>query len=92
MRKKVQPKKKKMDWRDLQPAAQSAIRCADPVFRTFLKEKYSFDANNSSEDAADAVREICEVKSRSELSTDHRKRMLWRILDDQFQAWQRVGA
>jgi hypothetical protein len=36
--------REKMDWRDVQPAAQAGIRCADPVFRSFLDEMHSCQA------------------------------------------------
>jgi hypothetical protein len=85
---------KRMDWRNVQPAAQAGIRCADPVFIAFLKEYYSAYWLNYG-DAAATVRDICEVHSRSEFSTDHRKRVLWHQLDSKFQEWlakERVGA
>jgi hypothetical protein len=84
---------KRMDWREVQPAAQAGIRCGDPVFWAFLQE--SGYITQDADEAAAAVRAICVVKSRSEFSSDHRKRVLWHQLDSQFQAWQlreRVGA
>jgi hypothetical protein len=80
-------KREKMDWRDMQPAAQAGIRCEDPVFIAFLKDTYAAYWMNY-EDAAAAVRDICEVHSRSELGTNHKARVLWKQLDDQFQAWK----
>ncbi len=84
-----------IDWRDMQPAAQAGIRCADPMFRAFLREVKDYDLLSTEEAAAIAVREICGVNSRVEFGTDQRKRVLWHQLDSQFQAWQakeRVGA
>ena len=87
------PKQKgKLDWRELQPAAQAGIRCSDPVFQTFLKEEHYPQWNKSPLDAAVCVRLICGVESRSELGSNHKARVIWKQLDDQFQAWQRVGA
>jgi hypothetical protein len=43
-------------------------------------------------DPAECVRIICNVASRSLLDTEHRARVVWKQLDDQFQAWERVGA
>lgn len=77
----------RMEWRELQPAAQAGIRCADPIFIAFLKDSYAAYWMNY-EDAAAAVRDICEVHSRSELGTNHKARVLWKQLDDQFQAWK----
>ena len=88
------PKEKpkgKLDWRELQPAAQAGIRCADPVFRKFLYEMHSWDA--SDEDvAAEWLRSFCGVRSRAEFGTNHRARVLWKQLDDQFLAWKHVDA
>jgi hypothetical protein len=87
--------KRKMDWREVQPAAQAGIRCEDAQFRAFLREEMGYSRADSPRSAAGVVREICHVNSRSEFSTDNRKRVLWHSLDSQFQAWQakeRVGA
>lgn len=89
------PAREKMDWRDMQPAAQAGIRCEDAQFRAFLREEMNFSRADSPRSAADVVREICHVNSRAEFSTDHRKRVLWNQLDSRFQAWlakERVGA
>ena len=86
---------KRMDWRDMQPAAQAGIRCADPVFWAFLQEVKLYPDIVDAVLAAAAVRHICKVHSRSEFSTDHRKRVLWHQLDSEFSAWlakERIGA
>lgn len=86
---------KRMDWRDVQPAAQAALRCDQPAFQAFLREEYGQAYIDSTEQAAKYVREFCAVKSRSELGTNHKARVIWKYLDDQFQAWralERVGA
>lgn len=78
---------KRMDWRDVQPAAQAGIRCAEPVFWKFLEEQDGCECSNP-EEAANIVRFLCGVKSRSELGTNHKARVIWKQLDDQFQAWK----
>lgn len=78
----------KMDWRDLQPSAQAALRCEQPPFWAFLREVHGYVTVHDTEGAASAVRHLCVAKSRSEFSTDQRKRVLWKQLDDQFQAWK----
>lgn len=86
---------KRMDWRDMQPAAQAGIRSNEPEFWAFLREVMTYPDVKDADTAAIAVRHICRVNSRTEFSTDHRKRVLWHQLDSQFQAWQakeRVGA
>jgi hypothetical protein len=81
-------KREKMDWRDMQPAAQAALRCDQPAFQAFLREEHGYISVTDTDSAANAVRHLCVVKSRSEFSTDHRKRVLWKQLDDQFSAWK----
>ncbi len=88
---KPRPEAKRMDWRELQPAAQAGIRCADPVFEAFLKDQHLGEWHEMTDTAA-CVRFICNVQSRAELGTNHKARVLWKQLDDQFQAWQRIGA
>ncbi len=78
----------KMDWRDVQPSAQAALRCEQPPFWAFLREVHGYVTVHDTEGAASAVRHLCVAKSRSEFSTDQRKRVLWKQLDDQFQAWK----
>jgi len=78
---------KRMDWREVQPAAQAAMQCDKPVFWAFLNETRGYGIDDPT-GAAEAVREICCVKSRSELGTNHKARVVWKQLDDQFQAWK----
>jgi hypothetical protein len=85
------PSGAKLDWRELQPAAQCGIRCNDPVFWKFLEEQDGCPASNPDE-AANIVRFLCGIESRSELGTNHKARVIWRQLDDQFQAWKLIDA
>jgi len=77
----------KRDWRDIPPAQQAGIRCEEPVFAAFLKETRKDDWHET-QDAADCVRLICGVGSRSELGTNQRARIIWHQLDSAFQAWK----
>jgi len=89
------PDRAKLDWRDMQPAAQAVLRSKKPEFWAFLREETEFNDVRNEAQAATAIRNICQVDSRSELSTNHRKRVLWHQLDTEFQAWlakERVGA
>lgn len=79
---------KRLDWREVQPAAQAGIRCQDPVFKAFLSEQYRAEWVSADKEADECVRRICGVSSRSELGTVHAARMLWKQLDDQFSAWK----
>jgi hypothetical protein len=81
------PKEKgKLDWREVQPAAQAGIRCADARFRDYLSVEYGFDTHTP-EEAAAALRGICKVNSRAEFSTNPKARVLWHQLDSAYREW-----
>jgi len=82
----------KREWRDMQPSQQAGIRCSEPSFVAFLKSAYDLDWHESGDDAAECVRLICDVKSRADLNIDHRSRVVWHQINDQYEAWMRVGA
>jgi len=87
------PKQKgKMDWREMQPAAQAAIRCNEATFWAYLREVQAYPDVESPETATVAVRHLCKVSSRAELGTNHKARVLWHQLDESFQAWKLVSA
>ena len=77
----------KGSWRDLQPAAQAGIRSHDPVFMAFMEERSGRTISDESS-ATNAIRQFCGVMSRSQLATNHKARILWHQLDEQFQAWK----
>ena len=83
-------KREKMDWRDMQPAAQCAIRCGEQAFRTFLMEEHEYRPRDKSDpdEAADFIRSMFGINSRTELGADQRKRALWHQIDSQYQAWK----
>lgn len=82
-----QPDGAKRNWKDLQPAAQAGIRCEEPTFAAYLKENFKDDWHEA-QDAAECVRLICGVTSRSELGTNQKARVLWHQLDTTYQAWK----
>ncbi len=86
----VAPPKQRMDWREVQPAAQAAIRCNEIRFCDFLWSEHGFAIQNP-EDAAIAVRNLCGVKSRSELGTNHKARVLWHDLDCRYREWAHLA-
>ncbi len=75
------------DWRDVQPAAQSGIRCSEPLFQAFLRETRKV-AIGTPEEAAAVVRDVCGVNSRVEFGTKHAARMAWKALDSEFEQWK----
>jgi hypothetical protein len=86
------PPSSRRDWRDLSPQQQAGMRCEEAVFMSFLKENHPDNWREALADSAECVRLICGVKSRSELATNHKARVIWKQLDDEYQAWLRVSA
>jgi len=81
-------------WRDLKPSTQAAMQCDKPVFWAFLNEVRGYGVDDPT-GAAEAVREICCIASRSLLDTEQAPRVIWHQLDTEYQAWaakERVGA
>lgn len=72
------------------PAQMAGIVCNDPRFWRFLTEKYFGVA--SAPDAAQAVREICGIASRSELGKDEQATAEWERLRNDYEVWLRVVA
>jgi hypothetical protein len=78
----------KRDWRDLSPAQQAGIRCDEPAFSAFLKENHPDDWHEAGNDAAECVRMMCQVSSRSALVTNQKARVIWHQLDEEYGAWK----
>lgn len=83
------PKDRK-NWRDLPPSQQAAMRCGEPVFVAFVREKHGAELASNGDEIASFVRAFCGVASRSELNTRHTPRTLWHQLDSQYQAWRQT--
>jgi hypothetical protein len=80
-------------WRALGPVKQAGIRCKDPVFWAYLRETWEgamFAPVHDEESAACAVRDICNVLTRSDLGKPgfQDARILWFDLDQKYQAWK----
>lgn len=73
---------------------QAAMRCNEVAFRRFVAEREKIEgiAVLDLEMAADAVREICGVKTRADISDDHPSGMRWRKLNAEFDTWMRIPA
>lgn len=67
---------------------QCGVRCADGRFQRFLSQEYTSDGSEvGGERAATVVREILQVSSRSDLSSNHDAANRWRSLETHFQQW-----
>jgi len=65
---------------------QAGLRCNDYQFIRYLEEMYPDTA--CSVPAADLVRELCGITSRSELDTNDIAAQKWRKLESDFQAYK----
>ena len=78
-------------WRDLGPTTQAGIRCNDAVFWAYLREgQHQMLGVTDAESAAQAVRNICGISSRSDLAKPgfSDARQAWYRLDNGFTAWK----
>ena len=86
----------KREWRELTPAGQAGIRCNEPRFQAFLREAINRfglsthdDCRNENE-AAEIVRDLCRVESRSQINkTNPESLRLWHLLEGDYQLWLR---
>lgn len=69
-------------------AQRSALLCADPRFLRFIGETCpSIRQPRDANEAADAVRMVCGVKSRAEFDTNDEAAQRWLTLKGKFDAW-----
>jgi hypothetical protein len=85
-----QDAKMRQAWRDIGPTKQAGIRCCDPVFHAFLSERMPYGKINDEKGAALAVRNICGIETRADLSKPgfSEQRLAWAHLDNAFEAWR----
>lgn len=77
----------KREWRDLPPSQQAGIRIGEPAFAAYLRENHA-DEWHETGDADACLKMILRIESKTELKTDPKRMMLWRQLDDHYQAWK----
>jgi hypothetical protein len=80
----------KRHWEDLKLSMQAGIRCDEASFQRFLWDRHFYSAANA-EEAAEGVRHICDVDSRSGLNNNPEAAAKWRDLDRSYQAWLKVA-
>lgn len=84
------PRKKNQN-RNKDFAAEAAMKCDDAAFKVFLKEKHGLERPLTAERAAQKLRTILGITSRSELNKDDAAADRWRSLRASFEAWRKVG-
>lgn len=70
---------------------QAALACDDARFRAFLDERYAPEADpfKTADEAAEAVRYICQVESRAKFDTDEAAASRWRRVHTEFLKWRK---
>lgn len=84
---KPEPAKERRPFSELPYSQQSAMRCNEPGFLDFIAKVHPdwLGADN----AAQAVRDHCGVRSRADLDTHPEAAARWLKLDADFFAWSR---
>lgn len=82
----AQPARREKDY-----AAEAAMKCQEPAFKTFLHEAHGLEKPLTDERVAQRVRSLCGVTSRRELNNSGDAAAAWRSLVQQFDAWKRAG-
>lgn len=87
-----QPKAEKpaKRWEDLSPAQQAGMRCNEMSFRRFLDEEGHLQPCETVDDAAEAIRVHCGVRSRSDIGKTSASLSEWQKLDRDYQMWLRT--
>lgn len=70
-------------------AAECAMLCGKPGFKTFLEERHGLERPLTDDRAAQKVRSLLGVTSRAELNDGGRPAEAWRALRSDFAAWRR---
>lgn len=83
--------KEKRRITQLHGGSQAALTCKREAFWKFLEEQRDIVCR-SEEEAAEYVREFCDIKSRSEIETNPTARNRWHLLYSAFDAWMKVPA
>jgi hypothetical protein len=79
-----EPDKPRRRFQDLPRSQQAGMRCEEPEFASWMKQKNPGAWNASGGEVAGAVRWLCAVNSRAELNTDPVAGRLWDHLNTQY--------
>ena len=80
-------------WADLPLSQQAAMRCGERSFQRYLEyERIMRPLLDGEKDAAEYVRNICGVSSRSDIGKTEESAREWKRLDADYQFWMRNAA
>ena len=77
----VESEKPRRQWDSLRPSARAAILCGETAFLAFLKVR-------SKEEATEKLKNHCGVSSRKEFDADETKRMMFELVERDFEKWR----
>lgn len=83
---KIRAERPKQNWTDMSLAQQSGILCADKSFQTFLYER-GFIMIKDEVAAAEYVRSLCQITSRSLLRANTPAGHRWSMLVSDYRGW-----
>lgn len=89
------PRTNRRMFSDMPLPQQAALRCQEPQFQEFLVDTGRLHLLNATANVAEVVRQLCGVKSRSDIGKGPNDRSTndsgfkWRALDAEYYAWQR---
>lgn len=80
-------------WADLSLPQQAALRCQEQAFHFFLRdERLMRPLLDGENEAAEYVRSVCGVSSRSDIGKTEESAREWKRLDTDYQFWLRNAA
>lgn len=88
----AKPEKPKRSWSELSRAEQAGIACNEPEFRKFLAKDSPAFLMLDLDMAAQDVRAICKVESRSDIDLFPDAIAAWDKLYSDYQLWKRGAA
>lgn len=83
------PTKERKAFSEYKPSQRAGMLCSDDNFMLFLSEQLGHEYNAfTMEGAAERVREICDVVSRSQFDTDPKAEQRWNFLESAYEGWK----
>lgn len=72
-------------------AAEAAMRCTEPAFKTYLEDKHGLERPLTDERCAQKLRSVLAIQSRRELNEAGPAAERWKALKGDFENWKRTG-
>lgn len=72
-------------------AAEAAMKCAEPAFKTFLAERHGLERPLTDDRTAQKLRSLLGITSRRELNENGQAAERWKRLRGDFLEWRKAG-